>query len=106
MSVDVTTGAVSVRPYPSKTWRPVTSSTRCSTAAGSGAAPDRARRTEVKASSTSGSIDQATYIGGAPTTLVTPVRRTSASVSTGSKRSTSTPVAPWRTTEPSAAFRP
>ena len=60
----------------------------------------------MNASPTSGSIDQATYIGGAPITFVTPSRRTSSRVSTGSKRSDRTPVAPCHATDPRAAFNP
>src|SRR6266550_3187947 len=92
-SVEVTTGAVSVRPYPSKTGTP-SSANRASVPAGSGAAPDSASRTDANPSRTSGCSAQAWYIVGAPGTLVTRCRAISASVSAGSNRSTSTALAP------------
>src|SRR5215831_7926765 len=106
-SVLVSTGAVSVSPYPSYTGRPTASANRRAVATSSGAAPDTATRTVLNASTSRSPIsDQATYIGGTPTTTVTLCRRIRASVSAGSKRSTSTPHAPWYAIAPRPVFSP
>ena len=91
----VSTGPVSVSPYPSKTGWPVAARKRPAAAGSSGAAPDTATRTDANASPQSVSRDQATNIGGTPTTAVIWCRAISRSPSVGSNRSMSTPVAPW-----------
>ena len=72
----------------------------------SGAAPQTASRTDAIASPRSGSSDQARYIDGTPTTPVTWCRAIRASASAGSKRSTSTPQAPWYATAPRPGVEP
>ena len=105
-SVVVSTGPVSVSPYPSKTTCPVAARKRPEAVASSGAAPDTATRTVANASPQSGSSDQATIICGTATTTVIWCRAIRFIDSAGSKRSSSTPVAPCQATAPRPELRP
>jgi hypothetical protein len=73
----------------------------------SGAAPDIANLTLEKSYwSTPGRLVHATYIGGAPHKTVIFPSSMSLNVGTGSKRSSSTPDAPFLTIKPRGTFRP
>lgn len=104
----MSTGAVSVRPYPTCCGRPATSANRAAVALGSGAAPQTATRTDAIAATTvsRSASAQARNIDGTPTSTLTRCRASSASAPVGPRSSTSTPVAPWWTAAPSPEFNP
>ena len=106
-ALEVTAGAHSLRPYPSQMSIPNRSRKPVRTLAGSGAAPDTAKRTEERSgmrSFASARASHAENMGGAPNNAVTRCSATSSNASLGSKRSTRTAVAPVFTASPRIAF--
>ena len=112
-SVLATTGAASVRPYPSQTGTAARSRIAVQTSSGSGAAPQDAIRSAAKPRRSSASLpaasaaaSQAWYIGGAPGTAVTCSSAMRRSDPTGSNVSWRTAQAPVAATSPNPALRP
>ena len=96
-----------MRPYPSAMARPKRSWMRSATGTGSLAAPDSARCTPAKESAgASSKWAKATQTAGDPGTTVTPRVRIDSRAVAGSKRWTSTTVAPTERLSPSITLRP